>query len=74
MKIYEVWMEGYNCTGNYCPDEYMGTYTAHSFKEACMKALKAKKCPEEEIKQYYDKETNSFWGCRFYDHNPHHFQ
>ena len=40
MPNYEVWMEGYSATGNYASDEYMGNYSARTFKSACVKSLR----------------------------------
>ena len=73
MPNYDVWMEGYSATGNYAPDRYMGEYSAKSFKGACVKAMRDHGFKEEDIKKYYDRKRNTFWGCRFFDHNPHHF-
>lgn len=71
MPNYEVWMEGYSDTGNYASDRYMGEYSAKSFKGACVKAMRDHGFKEEDIKKYYDRKRNTFWGCRFFDHNPH---
>lgn len=70
MKAYNVWMEGYAATGEYAPDEYMGTYEAKSFKEACVMAMNDKFKYRSEIDKYYDKKHNTFWGCRFYEQLP----
>ena len=32
-KHYDVWLEGFSCTGQYCADEFLGNYIADSFKE-----------------------------------------
>lgn len=70
MKKYNVWQEGYSATGQYEPDHFMGTFKANNFKEACMKAMKAEEYSQEDIDRYYDKERNTFWGCRFYEQPP----
>jgi len=66
-------LEGYAATGEYAPDRYLVNYTAMTFKSACVKALQDNCFLEEDIKKYYNKQKNTFWGCRFYDHCPGHF-
>lgn len=70
MKKYEVWMEGYQATGQHCPHKFVGEIEAESFKEACSIAVKelckASSCPED-FDRYYDEESCSFWGLRCFD-------
>ena len=73
MPSFDVWLEGYDATGDYSPDRYFGNYSARTFKSACVKAMRDNGFLEEDIKQYYNRRKNTFWGCRFYDHNPYNF-
>ena len=73
MPRYDVWMEGYSCTGQHCPDEYMGSYSAEDFESACLEAMRNHGYREEDIKRYYNKEHNTYYGCKFYEYNPHRF-
>lgn len=66
-QSYNVWMQGYECTGQSCPDTYMGTFTADTFKNACMRAMRANGYSEEDIEEYYNASNNSFWGCSFFE-------
>lgn len=65
-KIYEVWMEGYSCTGQSKTHEFIGKVKAESFEQACEIAVK-KWCSKESFEKYYDSENQTFWGCKCYD-------
>lgn len=76
MKEYEVWIEGYAATGQSGRHDFVGKVKAKNFKEACAKAMwkRVLDCyfgdegkAKEEYDRYYDKERNSYWGCRFFD-------
>ena len=61
MKKYEVWMEGYLCTGmegQPSPATFVGTCEAESFREACVKL-----CSKD---PNFNKDTLSVWGCSLY--------
>lgn len=68
MKQYEIWMEGYLCSGmDGIPANAMllGTVEAESFKEAC-----ATLCSPKGFQKHYgnfDSERLSVWGCRLFD-------
>lgn len=65
IKSFDLWMEGYICTGQSSGAEFLGTFTASSFIEACDKW--AETLGDE--KEYYSKKGDKawFWGCRIYD-------
>lgn len=60
---YDIWLEGYAITGGNGIAKNFGTFKADSFEEACELALIKHKYDMS----YYTKETNTFWGCRFFD-------
>lgn len=61
MREYQVWSEGYQCTGQASGATYHGTYKAESFTEAILECFKDKQ-PE-----YLNKEKTAYWGCRLFD-------
>lgn len=61
---WEVWTEGYAATGQSSPAKFWGTYEAPTFKEACLKWVETLGA---EGQSYYNKENNTYWGCRFFD-------
>lgn len=61
-RQYEVWVEGYNCTGQSSKAQYLGKYTASSFVDACREACMCKCFPFE----LRDGIPIS-WGCRMFD-------
>jgi hypothetical protein len=71
---YEVWLSGYVTSGGSAPafqlvnPEGDGLWGAETFPEACMLAMNTLGW---EVERYYDKESNYFWGCRFFHNNAH---
>jgi len=65
-REYEVWMEGYNITGQSHKHTFIGKVRAESFKEACKIAVR-NWCSKESFEKYYDVEKQTFWGCKCYD-------
>lgn len=63
MKDFEIWVEGYAATGEHAPASFEGIYAGNSFKEACVEMMLDKSWDL----RYYDKERNTYWGCRFFD-------
>jgi hypothetical protein len=69
MEKYQVWSEGYSATGNSSDAQRLTRkgedtlWEGETFKDACENALRTLKW---EMK-YYDKDRNTYWGCRFYD-------
>ena len=70
MSKYNVWIEGYSCTGQYSPDEFLATVEAQTFEEACVLAMKEAGFDQESIDTYYKEHNNTFWGCSFYEQDP----
>ncbi len=63
MELYEIWSEGYRCTGDWAPAHLHGREKAETFKEACVAfALKRK-----DFATYFNQETMTYWGCRLFD-------
>tara|TARA_R110000744_G_scaffold242781_1_gene359840 strand:+ start:2526 stop:3005 length:480 start_codon:yes stop_codon:yes gene_type:complete len=60
---FEVWSEGYRATGERGTAQFLGTYEAETFKEACKIALKDKGWDLDS----YDEINNTYWACRFFD-------
>lgn len=61
MKKYQVWIEGFHCSGEgeYAKAHLVGEIEASSFQEAC--DILHSKCST------YDSKTLSDWGCRLFD-------
>jgi hypothetical protein len=62
VKKFQVWMEGYACTGQSSGASFQGTFEAPTFVEACDIAFK-----DEKHKQYYDRDRLTYWGCKLFD-------
>jgi hypothetical protein len=60
---FEIWNEGYACTGNSGIAQFLGLEEGKNFSEACKKAL----IRNGWDMSYYDEECNQYWGCRFFD-------
>jgi hypothetical protein len=63
MTEYQIWMEGYNVTGNSATAKFIGQYEGVDFKGACANAMKDYPLADH----YYSPERNSYWGCRLFD-------
>ena len=64
-NTYCLWIEGYSCTGNSAPAQYLGSFEAPSFNQACEKYnLNGGRLPLS-----YNAEYNEWsnWGCRVFD-------
>lgn len=55
---YEIWREGYTCTGEYSPETLVCYGWGKSFEEACRRTLRNDRD--------YDPEKNTIWGCKLY--------
>ena len=68
MKTYEIWIEGYECTGQSSGALFKGIYEGNSLKEACLN--KAIKDPDfaKYLKCAPGKNGRcSYWGCTIFD-------
>ena len=70
LEPYEVWMEGYACTGESAPHRFLGEAKAENFNFACY-LIVLNWCLKfgggiDDFNTYYNPKTNSYWGCRCY--------
>jgi hypothetical protein len=66
MKLFDIWSEGYNCTGNSSPATFHGNMYGENLLDACVKF--AEETPE--FKKYFDHNENGdcfYWGCKIYN-------
>ena len=63
MKTFEIWSEGFAVTGNSAIAGFEGNYEGEDFVSACKAMVLAKGWDN----RLYSAESNSFWGCRFFD-------
>ena len=63
MPMYEIWIEGYKCTGEQVRAECLGSAAGNTFKEACNEFMKT--YPDSNI--FYEKGNNTYWGCDLFD-------
>lgn len=66
MKIFEIWSEGYLCTGmEGIPSKAYkhGEIQGKTFKEACINLAKE----NSSFAQYFKLENMTHWGCRLFD-------
>lgn len=67
MKTYNIWSEGYLCTGmegRPADATYHGSHPGKTFKDACIKFFSIK---ENDDRGDFDAERLTFWGCHLYD-------
>lgn len=57
--LYEVWSEGYACTGERGLAIFHGEWEGLSFCQACNACFKDS--------SYHDQEKNNLWGCTLFD-------
>ena len=62
-KQFDIWSEGYACTGEAGPAFCLGTYYGNSFKEACDSLAKT----DPGFAKYYDPKRLTYWGCKLFD-------
>lgn len=62
-KLFNVYIEGYCCSGDSSKASYLGQFKGKTFEEACERALKEKSWDMS----YYDRKSNTYWACRFFD-------
>ncbi|QDP56443.1 MAG: hypothetical protein Tp152SUR00d2C52646391_39 [Prokaryotic dsDNA virus sp.] len=61
-KQFNVWMEGYNITGNTDTAKFLGSATALNFGKACDAVMK-----DSDMRSLYDSKKLTVWGCRLFD-------
>lgn len=63
MSKFDVWVEGYNATGNRGVAKILGSaIEAENFQEACMLTV-----DERQLTPLLSKDCTTLWGCRFFD-------
>ena len=60
--VYEIWIEGYRCTGNYSKAQKLGEGEGNSFKDACDNFFN-----NRNDKFLYDDKDLTYWGCKIFD-------
>jgi len=63
MKKFEIWIEGYSCTGESAGAKLLGVQRGKNFKDACQKFMQ-KFDPKN---KQYDVERNTYWSCELFD-------
>lgn len=61
MATYNIWCEGYNCTGNASDAHCFGQEEGETFQEACDTFFS--KHPQG---VYYSKNRGTYWGCKLF--------
>lgn len=64
MKIYQIWIEGYQATCEKRTAQLMGQVAAKTFREACIRFARS---PDAVGWGVFDEKELSFWGCRLFD-------
>jgi hypothetical protein len=59
VKLFEVWVEGYQAQGNHGCARLEGQAVAGCFRDACALVMTGN--------QYYNPAGNTWWGCRLFD-------
>lgn len=63
MQEYQIWSEGYRCTGNVGTAHFHGTSQGSTFKEALGNFAKN----NSEFSVYFNDELLTYWGCRLFE-------
>jgi hypothetical protein len=63
MKRFEVWMEGYQASGNSAKARKIGETEAESFVDACAKLMSVPPWNDGS----FNPKGPSYWGCGLYD-------
>jgi hypothetical protein len=66
MKTFQVWVEGYQVTGDSGTHRLAGTVEAETFQEAC-DIVFSDSTKSEYWRECYNSEKLKFWGCRLFD-------
>lgn len=63
MKTWDIWSEGYQCTGDRSGALLHGQAEGRTFKEACQRF--AYRNPA--FLRYFDDKHMTYWGCRLFN-------
>lgn len=67
-KEYEIWSEGYLCTGMEgvpAKADFHGRFEGETFQDACDKWAETLK--DEYSRSCYDRDRLVYWGCKLFD-------
>lgn len=67
VKEFQIWVEGYSCTGQYQGAKFLGTSEGVDFNAAVRKFIFKEHLDFDDIKYDEDGGFWSRWGCRLYD-------
>ena len=62
MHTFDIWSEGYSCTGQHDGAAFHGRSRGTHFKDACINFFED--YPDSHL---YDQESNTYWGCSLFD-------
>lgn len=63
LKLYQIYAEGYQCTGQSSSAFFVGESYGRNFKEACVNYAKT----DKKFAEYFDIERMTLWSCRLFD-------
>jgi hypothetical protein len=64
LQEFEIWVEGFRCTGGRGKAWKAGIARGEDFRDACYRLAKA---DPSNFGKYFDRADNTWWGCRIYD-------
>jgi hypothetical protein len=64
---WDLWMEGYQATGNFATARFLGSYDAFSYAEAVQQYLDEKHPTDQKQLASWHDGYCAIWGCRIYD-------
>lgn len=59
MNSYDIYMEGYQASGDSAPARYVGHAYGDTFEQACRIYYSDS--------YYYNESRNTYWGCRLFE-------
>lgn len=66
MAQFEVWTEGYRCTGDIGTAQFHGKFEGETFRDAVYKYVET--LSDDSKSSFKDNEYGMrFWGCEFFD-------
>jgi len=66
MPKFDIWVEGYEVTGNKSEARLVGTAEADTFAEACAALMSLPPWNDGN----FNPEQLTYWGCRLFDNEP----
>lgn len=66
--MFDVWLEGYRATGEKSEAQFVGTYKAKNFLDAChIAAMDIAHGDFHDFYKYYSINNNTWWARQFFD-------